>query len=388
MASLANSDTTSREAAMRRVAIVLSSLPASVAAKLLGSVDQESKQTIRRTMATLSDVDPLERHRALIAFKASVQKSPDHPVDTFQSSSNSISVSDSSASPVIKPSRDGRSAEPAAPLDFLADLDDDSLVNLMANEHAQAVALVLASVSPSQAARVLPRLAPELRSSALSRLGRLGDVPEAAVTEIAEHFHTRLQRQRRSTRASDSATTGQRALDAILAAMPPSPAPRPQPVAVSNAEADEFRSSQPIPVPLKRVADVAMDPAVDKAVAPLRIAPQTQADAAPPSTKTPKRTAEPSSLSSTDAIHNHLIGLKPNDLCIALGRVDTRTAMLALCGLPNAKAKAVLAILPKAQSQLVRSQMNSLVSMNLREIDVAKERVSAASVGQPASMAA
>ena len=64
-----------REAMLRRVAIVLSSLPATVAASLLGEIDADTKLAVRRTMMSLADVDPLEQKRALHAFKISVQKS-------------------------------------------------------------------------------------------------------------------------------------------------------------------------------------------------------------------------------------------------------------------------------------------------------------------------
>ncbi len=234
MAGVANSDTTSREAALRRVAIVLSSLPASAAAKLLGTIDQDAKQIVRRTMASLSDVDPLERHRALVAFKASVQHSPADDIDSFQSSSAAsihqrslgfATSSDSTTSPVLKTSKQSSDRKPSSPLEFLADVEDDSLVDLLAGEHSQAVALVLASVAPAQAARLLPRLAPELRSQALSRLGRLGEIPDTAVQEIADHFRDRVQRQQQSRPidgrlGEGTSSTGQRALDAILAAMP------------------------------------------------------------------------------------------------------------------------------------------------------------------------
>ena len=43
-----------REAMLRRVAIVLSSLPAPVAANLLGEIDENTKQAVRRTMTSLS----------------------------------------------------------------------------------------------------------------------------------------------------------------------------------------------------------------------------------------------------------------------------------------------------------------------------------------------
>ena len=82
---------------------------------------------------------------------------------------------------------------------------------------------------------------------------------------------------------------------------------------------------------------------------------------------------------STDSIHQHLLQLSPQNLCETLGKVETRTAMLALCGLPNQVTSAVLAILPRTQSRKVREAMNSLGTLQLREIDQAKEAIAYAS---------
>jgi flagellar motor switch protein FliG len=83
---------------------------------------------------------------------------------------------------------------------------------------------------------------------------------------------------------------------------------------------------------------------------------------------------------STDAINQHLLNLPPKKLCQALGKVDTRDAMLALCGLPNQVAESVLAILPRAHAKQVRTQMVTLNTLHLREIDEAKEKVALASL--------
>jgi flagellar motor switch protein FliG len=84
--------------------------------------------------------------------------------------------------------------------------------------------------------------------------------------------------------------------------------------------------------------------------------------------------------SSTDSIHEHLKQLSPQHLCETLGKVQARSAMLALCGLPNQVTSAVLALLPKAESRKVREAMNSLGALQLREIDQAKEAVAYASL--------
>ncbi len=388
MASSANSDTANRDAALRRVAIVLSSLPAAVAAKLLGSVDQDAKQTIRQTMASLADVDPLERRRALQAFKVSVQQTPIETSsgDTFSRSSssrysdhsiNSRAATSSVGRSSVAPYRPGQaSSETPYPLAFLGEVEDDQLVGLLSDEHAQAVALVLASVAPTQAARILPRLDAALRSSALSRLSRLGDIPETAIVEVAQHFRMRLSQH---DVTSTSTRTGKRALDAILAAMP-----TPDASTMSHTSQVATPSTQSRPPDRHRSTEINPDRAstVDSAHR-LRIAPQTTtADVArdmhssDASNATHQKTLQ---FASTDAIHSHLNAMSAKELCVALGRVSTRDAMLTLCGLPNAKAEAVLSILPRDQARVVRGQMISLSSLNLREIDEAKERVAMAS---------
>lgn len=420
-----------REAMLRRVAIVLSSLPAPVAAQLLGSIDPQTKQAVRRTMTSLSDVDPLERRRALRAFKVSVEKLPNpnspetntaakhNPIEDEVAISASPETSHVGSRVVSSTVSVARSAEDSLPLSFLGDVQDDILVSLLAVEHPQAVALVLASIAPAQAARVLPRLDPKVQTDALARIGRLGNIPEAAVAEIAEHFQHRLAKSTGDGRSA----TGQRALNAILAAMPtPAAPPAASPPAsaaaqdsnsvASHAPREAQDSSQrPAAATTFPSADV---PAIDLAHR-LRVAEQTlpESDTASdretdPTTKQ-QAASQPSGLTqtvddhpidrvisdeqlshsisperqrafeSTDAINQHLLNLPPAELCQALGKVGTRDALLALCGLPNQVAESVLAILPRAHAKQVRLQLATLNTLHLREIDDAKEKVALAS---------
>lgn len=435
MADRRNSDS-NREAMLRRVAIVLSSLPAHVAAQLLGSVDAQTKQAVRRTMTSLSDVDPLERRRALSAFKVSVENPPTSTRSDVASAANDgtnriedeVALSTAAETPhvgsrVVSSPVSVARPEESLPLSFLGDVQDDTLVSLLASEHPQAVALVLASIAPAQAARVLPRLDQRVRTDALARIGRLDNIPEAAVAEIAEHFRTRLAKSGSDGRNA----TGQRALDAILAAMP-------TPVASEAAPADMppdgvAAGASPVAPPAQESsppstaaagfpsADV---PAIDlahrmRAVDQSLQESDSEAGRDGESTAPRHRTSQPSvptqdevdpstdrvdgdtplnqtathegprAFESTDDINRHLLNLPPTQLCQALGMVGTRDALLALCGLPNQVAESVLAILPRGHAKQVRTQMATLNTLHLREIDDAKEKVAVASlpVGDP-----
>jgi flagellar motor switch protein FliG len=403
-----------REAMLRRVAIVLSSLPTNVASGLLGSIDPKTKQAVRRTMHSLEDVDPLERRRALQAFRVLLTERPtENSIEPAQTGPDEVVIGNTAAgdqpkSRVVSSSAGERreSQSDSSPLAFLGDVDDDTLVGLLAAERAQTIALVLASIAPPQAARVLPRLSPQVQSDALSRIGRLDDVPETTVAEVAEHFRDRV--------AGHSGThhraNGRRALNAILAALPSAATdstatthgepvreeevtdrPVAQPIAGAN-----FPSASIPAIDLThklRVADHTWPAAESHAnqdvqstdVSPIDEvhAEQSRIDPALQS-QDEQGAVEPvdsaAGLDSTDAIHQCLLRLSPKDLCRALGRVETRNAMLALCGLPNHVAESVFEILPRAQAKQVRIKMNSLGSLHLREIDEAKEKVAHASI--------
>ena len=406
---------------MRRVAIVLSSVPAPVAAKLLGSIDPQSKQKLRRTMTLLSDVDPLERQQAIEAFKVSIHQGPgNNQTDRLYSGStdslhNASSNGDrfsaesmgtnstSSASPILKnafpDSLASSDSESTSQFAFLGSVGDEVLADLLREEHPQAIALVMASIRPEQAGRVLPLLPELLRSQTLSRIGRLGVIPEEAASEMASHFRSRLSQQ--ATAASNS--DGKRKLDAILAAMPRQSPPVAQEIpreshAVANANSIEsaipqqtampatIQQSQGSPASYQSEANVS---AIDLSHR-LRVV-RDESDVATdvsPDQGQPVFTSglgghvasSDSTLESTDAIHKHLVSLLPIELCRSLGRVDTRNAMLTLCGLPNSVAEAALALLPKDQAKIVRTQMTQLNSLNLRDIDLAKEQVAQASL--------
>lgn len=402
-----------RDAAVRRVAIVLSTLPPTTVAQLLAKFDPPTRRQMQLAMQTLVDVDPLERQRALQAFKgsliqtpgASLDHSPGEPINPpplRPEAAHRVS-NDQAAGSRIVPAPDDPSGCDAesktTPLSFLADVEDDTLVGMLSGEHPQAIALVLASIAPSQAARILPRLNASLQGDALSRIGRLGEIPQEAVNELATHLRERIKVAETVNRNE----AGQRALGAILAAMPnsfgsplsnePTTAPR-EPLPTDNHSFHRHDNQTAVS------GQSAGDQATVFAASPndLSAVDQTHRlrlvrDLWPDDDTSPHEqgydigsaaetvaNSKLAILESTDSIHHHLVCLSPEELCEALGGVTTRQAILSLCGLPRQTADAVLAILPRGQAKQVRKGMASLQSLQLREIDQAKEQVARVSL--------
>ncbi len=380
-----------REAALRRIAIVLSTLPAPVAARLLGDLDAGAKQRVRRTMTSLADVDPLERQRALQAFSGTIRQRQSTPTsgddeivltsvrrrdlgNHDNSTDSHLSGSPANTTfPTRQSSIDDSSPASHNDLSFLGDVEDDALVNAVHGEHPQTLALVLASIAPAQAARILPRLDASMRTDALGRIGRLGEIPSEMIQEIATHLKKRIEptAKKVAETVSRQNSAGQRRLDAILAAMPaPAATTAPTPAWDGSRETAASKST-----PATIHTDLAFASEAEPIPA-LRIAPQTVAPIASPAGPA----SSPAVPWSTDDIHQHLLRLKPVTLRDALAAVETHDAILALCGLPTSISDAVLATLPKNSAREIRHQIATIGPIELRAIDDAKERVAIASL--------
>ncbi len=314
---------------------MLRDLPDTTAAKLIAEMPPEIRQRVQGEIAALVDVDPMEQRRALESFAVSLRH---HAAQQSQATSSC--------------------------LDFLGELSDDLLLSLLRDEHPQTKAVVLAEISPDRAAAILPRLGTAQRQDLLARIGRLPDVPEEMLSELARSFRQRLERltaehPSRSSRhgggnrhddrydpvaaaehLNGSAHDVSPRLQAILAEMPlATNQPDASPAAQSRATTERHLYAAPAHAPTNKIPGPAM---------------------------------------SVEQTHRELMQLSPSKLCELLGRVDTRTAILALCGLPSKVADAAIACLPRSQANQVRQHLMSVGSIEIREIDQAKAAVLAA----------
>ena len=391
--------TIANESTMRRIAIVLASLPEPVAQRLLGSLQSDSQRSVREALRSLSDVDPLEHRRALDGFANSLRKdktqgskNDDAAEIVFSRAAvrnlNSTSQEFGSNTNDQRSNPDGASAptsgtgKPAAPLAFLLDVDDDAMVEHLSGEMPQTLAIILASISPAQAARVLPRLDITMRTEAMRRMANLKELPSELIEDIGNQLRRRLVPDRGTLGGTTGGTmrgttgAGRVALDAILAEMPHANPTRESQHRPSSVETVGRNVDTTNSLPARNESSVVNQPAVklaegswpEKTQSAPRLAASRQEDSS-------EERREPSPLDSTDAIHSYLLSLPIDRLRDALGAVAIRTALLTLCGLPNTKAEAVLASLPRRQAKQVRDQLGQLGTLELREIDAAKEVV-------------
>ena len=410
--SVAQPTVAQRESMLRRVAVVLSSLPAPTATKLLSTISAQSRQMVHQAVATLSPIDANERDQVIDSFarriqsdlSARIMSTVSHPSgvqDEIVIGQPATNIDHHDSAHLRSFGQLGSlESVPVAtnhesPFAFLDNASTESLVELLQGEHPQTIALVLASVSPKQAAEVLPKLDQQLQSETLSRIGRLDEVHDETVAELADHLRNRLAEQTKT----ESISSGKRALQAIIAQLP-NLAQHTQPNQTVNTAEQLQKSAE---------------------IHELRIAPGTQ-----PTDSSDQQTqwlAESHNAQQTDwgnatnggpglnihdpdhriehanrhdvdqvvanqagsnqvgdtidnvKLHSYLVDMPSEQLVTALGQVSTRAAFLTLCGLPNTTSERAIALLPRAKARTVRRAMAQLSDLQLHEIDDAIQAV-------------
>lgn len=370
------------EQGLRRIAIVLGSLPADVATTLIDTIDGDLKDQLEAAFQEASFANEVERQQVLQQFRKNVStKSPSQPIvtssshgdiqDEFQigldldeTKKQNLQLNRQVASVVTQWDLPNSPANNESPFAFLDEVDDDMAVELLNDEHAQTIALVFASITPKQAARLLPRLDADTQAETIRRIEKLDDVSATLSKDVARHLQEKVERLQHDSVASP----GHTALQAIKAALPHE----------FDKVFEPERSKHPtIPhrefVPLEDQA-----PALN-----------TVADGINDESEN-----EPESVSTiglSPSADDFLCSLPPQTLCSSLGKVQTRVALLTLCGLPSVIADRTIALLPRHKAKKVRIGMRSLCSIQLREIDEAKAlvaQVCAESQNHPAVPAA
>lgn len=406
-----------RAASLRRIAIVLQDLPKSIAKSLLADLSPEARQRIRHEVANLIDVDPMERRRALESFTGSLRRGAARQQDTAPSNgTDEITLSHSahaaaayqphlagtrekgtrenggrenSARPASNHSPQHHDSPSAQSLEFLGEVSDEDLLSLLKDEHPQTKAVVLSQIAPSRAAALLPRLGPAQRQDLLTRIGRLHTLPEEMLSDLASSFRSRVERMT-TTRSPNPL---QSLIDAYGAGQPIDPATAashvPSSAAAVSPRLQAILAEMPSSTPPNKnnhsevspASDVSTDDTQESAADRLRRITRDEPNAPTSNPSEPQAATSASNANrglSTDEIHQELVKLPPRKLCEALGRVETRSAILALCGLPNKVADAAIGCLPRAQANQVRQRLMAVGSLEIRDIDRAKEAVAAA----------
>ena len=334
---------------LRRIALLLHSLPERTHRALLGQLTSDEKQRIQCELDSLGEVDPMEQYRALSVLRDQLQaetvvvekveseiqdeiligraRLSKKPIASLH---RTTSTNASAPSPAAVESGLGHEPVSSQVFDFLAQLEVEECAAILNRETPEVVAVCLSKIDPRYASTLLPKLTEELRAHAVRRLAGLGEATPEMLHAIAARLETQIRKPERSAQMTSESF---------------------------EQFAERFGASE---------APGALEES--PMVVPFR-------DTSSSRRRLPAHHGSPEQLDTdrqAEKVDRVLASLSPKELCRALGMVSTEQAFFVLCGLPNDRAESILALLPRRQSRKVRADMRRLGTLQLSEIDAAK----------------
>lgn len=205
--------------ALRRVAVLLSTLDDRTAAQLLEQLSSDEREQVQMILTRLDAVDPRERnevvqqfvtegrrHRAAMRPEEDTTAGPDLAADEF------VSTPSSCGSPSM-PSEAYRATEPLSFGQLVDAIPTRMIFDALRDEHPQTVAVVVTRFSPRRAAEFLTLLLPSEQVDIARRVAELGQMDSEVLADIEQEVVERLTQE--AERCSEQSWRGQ-ALQNIL----------------------------------------------------------------------------------------------------------------------------------------------------------------------------
>ncbi len=402
-----------RHRRLRKVAVLVASLGEPLARPLLDDLSPRDADEVRTTVEQLGIIDPEERQDILDEFI--------HTATLSQRAHSDAVELDASLLEKIqqKPDEQFPSTEPTAATNprWLVDAQPSVIAQLLANEHPQTAAVVIARLPADQAAQVLQALAPTLQSDLLARLAHLDTTDQEAMDVVATHLHDQIdQHQQRQQRMAaglelvndilkQTAPEQQTVLLKNLTHRDPTlakrfgvyPKTRLETLSLKMAAAGgpenwndppvlkgALNSTQPKepPKPFSHVAQsrYASHQAVSLQAA-IASARNSTSQASAKKTPSPVRKVDIPKVDVTPQqaeIANPMDELEQCDdasLLAAIGCLEHRTVSLALTGASDRMLKRILRRLPRSQAKLFRKQLQVSGPTRLSEMFAAQQEL-------------
>jgi flagellar motor switch protein FliG len=190
---------------VRRIAVLLSSLPATEAEAVLAEFAEEQQQRLRAAMADSEGVPETERDAIVRGFLSGLRAPR-----TAAEVDPQAALSDTTGAEDGRGGHCGALAPP--PLQALSGRE---LVPLLKNEHPQTLAVIIPRLEPTQAAELLEGLPTDIQTEVVRRILQLENPDPDAITIIADELSSQYEREQT---ARERLKAGCRTVEAILQA--------------------------------------------------------------------------------------------------------------------------------------------------------------------------
>ncbi len=203
---------TMRDPGIRKAAVFVAGLDRAAAESLLGQLPPKQASLIRQAASEVERIDAAERERIVDEFRRIESLVPSACAPGIELDAlPALAANDGAcaASPDASPD--------ASPFDFLREAEEPRLLELLAGERPQTIALVLAHLPPEQAGPALAHFDARTQVEVLRRLADLDAADPTVLREVEQSLQSRFMRQ---FDAKQRRSQGPSAAARVLAACP------------------------------------------------------------------------------------------------------------------------------------------------------------------------
>ena len=340
---MTNSVHNDRRQQLRKVAILVATLDASLADRLLATLPAREAAAVRELADQFEEIDPAELQAVAAEFRQGVSPAPTSPPETQQVQLDGVEL-DESLLARLESSDDsdftGYKNSKAGPWKALSEADATTLVQMLSAEQPQTIAVVLSRLETTHAAELIGKLSPSLQSDVLTRLAELDPADEQTLHVVASQLAQWITEQRQRNQRM---TAGCELVQTILENTPDT-----QRIALLTRLG-------------KRNPDLA------RKLSTHSHPQQFTTRSHPARTTTNQQQARPTLDHSADPL-SELEALSDQALQNALRRADRQTVMLALAGASVMLMKRIVRDLPRRQANQFRQQVRSVGPTRLDDI--------------------
>ena len=386
-----NSSLKTDQQQLRKVAILVATLDAALAERLLANLPARDAVAVQRIVDQLGDIDRAEYNAAVADFRQSIATHPRHRiappvaplagVELDESLVKRLADEEESRSPHAAESL-STVAPSAGPWHAFSDSETAPLVEMLSAEQPQTIAVVLSRLETARAAEFIGKLSPALQVEVLTRLADLDPADEETLhvveSQLAGWINQQRQRRQRLAAGRDmvqrilqSTPDSQRvviltqlgkrnpALAELLFTPSDKAPPRETqpPVTQSNRTLPQAAPSHST----RFVADAT-------SVTPKTYLPASSASSAAAPTPTKPTTESSDPLSELEALDDQ-------SLLRGLRLAERQTVMLALAGASAELMNRVLQGLPRRQANRFRQQIRAIGPARLSEMMAAQREL-------------
>jgi flagellar motor switch protein FliG len=184
----------SQDNSLRKVAILVASLEETLSDQVLDSLSPQQARSVRQQLELLTDIDPEEQREIVAEFRRSLAQ-------PIQKQSSGVELD---ASLLERIDHDDYSAPlptTKKPFETISAADTEYLVEMLTNESAQTIAVVLARLDAERAAEVLGTYPPSQQHEILRRLAELDTTDEHSIqlieAQVTQWIANQRERRRR-----------------------------------------------------------------------------------------------------------------------------------------------------------------------------------------------